>query len=70
MKCLELCYARPCPTDYARQAAISKFFKELKALDQFCEGKTFFLGDQLSIYDFYHYDMWERAKVVDRDACS
>merc|ERR1712127_563687 len=70
MKCLELCYARPEPSDEVRAAAITKFQKELEALDKECAGKTFFMGDQLSIYDFYHFDMWERAKVVSAQTCA
>jgi len=70
MKCLEICYARPVASDEVRVGAINKFKKELEALDQACAGKTFFMGDQLSVYDFYHYDMWERAKLVNEEACA
>jgi hypothetical protein len=49
--------------------AFMKFKPELTALNKACEGKKFFLGDKLSVYDFYHYDMWERAKIVNKNEC-
>ena len=70
MKCLELCYAKPEPSDEVRAKAIQKFTKELTALDKSIGNNKFFMGDELSVYDFYHYDMWERAKVVHKDSCS